>query len=285
MHRAGTRIGAAHGVARARGGNQLALGGLGTKALGGNGYPAAQRDAVLVLKNIVHHRYGFGPCGHGDGICRTEFLHAAMPQCRHPVHPLQHGWRGLKDVGHHRYTLACEPQGVVGGKVGHAGLGAKREIVLFHHVRQAPQIRAVGRRGIGRAQALHAGAHLAAVFPKGLGRLGRHIGKKCLRAARLQVVGHGGPEQRGVGPLRKHPRHTLEVGRIQHRLGVLVFEHLADQGRVAIDVGTDLQKGRLAITTGEGQHIGLGRDAGDDHRLPGQLLETQHQPDFFGKRR
>ncbi|MNT38996.1 hypothetical protein D3C72_1752110 [compost metagenome] len=132
-----------------------------------------------------------------------------MAQGGHAVHPFEHRRGGRKNVGHHRHTLAGKPQGVVGRKVGQAGLGAKQKVVFFHHVRDAAQVRAVGGGGVGRAQALHARAHLAAVLAKGLRGLGRQVGKHHRCALGLQVVGHGGPEQRGVGPLRKHAGHTL----------------------------------------------------------------------------
>ena len=51
MHHAGTFVNAAQGVVHARAGNQLALRRLWAECIAGNGDHAAQRNAMLVLKN------------------------------------------------------------------------------------------------------------------------------------------------------------------------------------------------------------------------------------------
>ena len=282
---AGTRVFAAQDVARAGGGHQRALRGLGAKALGCHGDFAAQGNAVFILEHVTHVRQRLGASGHGDGVLGGEPLHAAMAQCGNAVHPFEHGGHMVEHIGHRRRAHARKPQRVVGGKVGHTGLHAKQKIVLFNHVRDAPQVGAVGGRGILRAQARHVHAHGLAVFGKGCPGLGRQLGEQRGHALGLHVVGHGRPEQGAVGPLGKHAGDALQVRWIEHGFGLLVLQHLTNQAGVAVNVGADLQDGRAPVTTRERHHIGLGHDAGDDDRLPGQLLEAQHKANLFGKRR
>ncbi len=285
MERARARVGACQRVARAGGGDEAAFGRFGAEALGCDRHVRAQRYAVLVLEDVVQERQRLGPGGHRDGILGAEFLHATMADGGDAVHPFQHGRGSLEDVGHHRDALPGEPQRVIGGEIGHAGLGAEEVVVLLDHVCDAPQVGAVGGRGVLRAQAVHAGAHGLAVGTEGLRGRGWQVGEQLGRAPRLEVVGHGGPEQRGVRPLREHAGHALEGQGIQHGLGLQVFQHVADEGRVAIDVGADLQERRAAVSARERHHVGLGRDARNDHRLPGQLLEAEGEADLFRERR
>ena len=82
-------------------------------------------------------------------------------------------------------------------------LCAEQEVVLLRHVGDAPQVGAIGRCRVARAQPHHVAAHRLAVLAEGLGRLRRRLGEHVGRALGLQVVGHRRPEQRGVGPLRE----------------------------------------------------------------------------------
>ena len=285
MHGARARIVAAQRVVRACGGKQLAMGGLGAKTVGAQGHGRPERNAMLVLEDARFERYRLGASCHCDGVLRTEFVAVAVAQRRHAVHPIEHRRRGIKNVCQRRDAMAREPQRVVGRKICRTGLDTKQKVVLFHHVCNAPQVRAVGCRGLRRTHAVHAAAHGTAVGGKGLRRALGRIGKQHGGAARLQVVGHGRPEQRVVGPVGQDARHALERRRVQRRLRLQVLQHRGDQRSVAINVGADLQHRRAPVTAGQRQHVGLGQDAGHHHRLPGQLLEAQHEAHFFRKRR
>jgi len=120
---------------------------------------------------------------------------------------------------------------------------------------------------------------------KGFGGLGRRVGKQRGGALGTEVIGHGGPKQRGVGPLRQHTRHTFGRLGVERGLRLQVLQHFADQGGVAVHVGAYLQKRRLSVAAGQRQHVGLGHDAGHQHRAPGQVFVAQYQAHFLGKRR
>ena len=53
MHDTSARVDPTQGVAGARGGHQFTLGDLGAKTLGRHADAAAQRNAVVVLKEVV----------------------------------------------------------------------------------------------------------------------------------------------------------------------------------------------------------------------------------------
>jgi len=76
-----------------------------------------------------------------------------------------------------------------------------------------------------------------------------------------------------------------DVGGHQRRRRREPIEHAGDEARIAIDVAAELQNRRLAVTTGERHHIGLGHDDGDDDRAPGELFVAQNGADLFGIRR
>ena len=54
-----------------------------------------------------------------------------------------------------------------------------------------------------------------------------------------------------------------------------------DQLAVAIEVGADLQHGRLAIAPGQRRQIGFRHDGGDIDRRPSEPFEAKAEPDFL----
>ena len=103
------------------------VGYFGAEALGSNLHLAAQCNAVLVPKNIVQQRHGFGPAATVIASAAAEFFRCApgpVPRCG-PSTPARRGWR--QNAVHQRHHTAGEPQRVVGGKVGHARLGAEEK--------------------------------------------------------------------------------------------------------------------------------------------------------------
>ena len=54
-----------------------------------------------------------------------------------------------------------------------------------------------------------------------------------------------------------------------------------DQLTIAIDVGAELQQGRLAIAPGQRRQIGFRHDDGDLDRRPSEAFEAKAEPDFL----
>ncbi|MNI54133.1 hypothetical protein D3C73_1090140 [compost metagenome] len=117
-----------------------------------------------------------------------------------------------------------------------------------------------------------------------LDRFRRHIAETHRYRFRLEHQADRMLEHHRIGPRREgRGDHFLPLGE-ERRQGFFLLKATGDHGGVAIDVRTDLQHRSLAITTGQGGEIGLGHHGRDRHRAPGQPLETQEQPGFFGKR-
>ena len=102
---------------------------------------------------------------------------------------------------------------------------------------------------------------------------------------RLKVVGHGHREEGAVGPLRHDAGGPFHLFWVKAGAGRDVFEHITNQGGVAVNVGPDLQHRGFAIAARQGCQFGFGHDHGNEHALPIELFVTQDQANFFGKRR
>ena len=155
----------------------------------------------------------------------------------------------------------------------------------MQHVREAPQVGFVSGRGIGRVQTNQVDTHCLAVLKQGAGNFWRGATKLGDRALRPQVMFDGSPEQRGVSPLGHDTRHALAGFRVDCGRWLQMFQHVGDECRVAVDFRADLQERRLAVAPGQYDDVGLGAEAGHQYRLPGQLLVTEDQARFLGKRR
>ena len=206
----------------------------------------------------------------------------------HAVHPGQNSGCCVQNAGHHAGLRAGEPQRVVGGKVSNAGCVAQQKGLVFQHVGQTPQVAVVGCGGIWWRHSGCPQTHLRAVLVQCLGRwpplLRRATAEYLCNALGAQAEGHGGPEQFFISPLRENACQSFMHGRIQGGRRLQMFQHIADQGGVAVDVRANLQKGGLAIPASERDHIGFGHDVGHDDGFPFQLLVAQNQADFLGKR-
>ena len=239
---------------------------------------------MVVLKRLVFKRHRRGGCSQRNRLTGAEFFHRAMSYPGHAVHPGHNSRRGVKNLCQDRGANAGEPQRVKHRKVGDARRIAQQEGRLIQHVRQAAQEGLVGTGGVSGPQPHHAGAHGLAVVCKSFGGFRRNVGKHVRETFGLKVVGHGGPEQRVVGPVGQHTRHTFAVGGVQRRLWCQGLQHIGDQRGVAINVSANLQYGCFAVTARQGNHLRLGHDGGNDDRLPGQLFVAQHEPGFFAER-
>ena len=82
-------------------------------------------------------------------------------------------------------------------------------------------------------------------------------------------------ENAGVGGMRL---------RVERRLRLESFQHIRDQGGVAIDIAANLQYGRTPVTAGERDHIGLRQHHRYPYRSIAQSLESQNRTDFFRER-
>jgi hypothetical protein len=81
------------------------------------------------------------------------------------------------------------------------------------------------------------------------------------------------------------PTEALVSVREQGRLVKSPFQLTKDDLRVAIDVGTDLHHRRAPIAPGQRHQIGARHDSRDQHRGPFDVLQAEHDADFFRERR
>jgi hypothetical protein len=85
--------------------------------------------------------------------------------------------------------------------------------------------------------------------------------------------------------VRHDARCAARAFGVQRGRGCALFEHVGNQGGVAVDVGADLQDRRFPVAARERGEQRLGHDHGDEHAAPGQALVAQDQPDLLGKGR
>jgi hypothetical protein len=119
-------------------------------------------------------------------------------------------------------------------------------------------------------------AQLLAVFDEILRHL---IGQR----AEHQV--HGVLEERAVGPHRGGPGDALISRWKQRWLRKAPFQLADDDLGIAINVGADLQHRRAPIAPGQRHQIRPRHDSRNQRRGPFQVLQPEHDTDFFRERR
>ena len=229
---------------------------------------------MIVLEYAMFNR-GRRGLGRRCNRCRgVGLLHAAMPDGGHAAHPGGEAGRGIQNAGE-RWDALGKPERVVAGKISQAGLLAHHIGLIVHHAGDPAQVGLVSRGGIAGMHAARAAAHLGAVFGESPGDIVRLALEEKCGALRAEAVGHRSREQSGVGPLRNDPVRAVAALRMERGRGLAMFEHVANERCVAINVGADLQYRSAPVAAGERHHIGLGHDARNVDRLPCQLLVAQ----------
>ena len=226
-------------------------------------------------------RRRLGGAGRGQRDAGIDVGALTVPDRGHAVAPRQQARVGQELVAAIDVTALEEPDDVIGGEIGDAGLGAQ-EIAppVLQHVGQPLDLRAhemevahgrlAHRLDRRRRQAVQAGTVLV--------QAGRHVVGIDARDEQRHR-----PHELMLGPPGDRLGGAAGRGGEERGLGHAALELAGDQARVAPQIGALLQHRDAAIAAGQRCEVGLGQDRRLLDAQPRQALEAQHQPRLLGE--